>query len=186
MIHLNTEINKVRETTYTDPILYAWGFNANYQLGVNTGTRYIKTPYKFNLSIIDSIYNKNDCIEDILINTNMSCLITKNKKIFVSYFDQTTQKSQKLDTIIRRESKEQKWGVFNKITTNKSSPNIFWTEITDTIYNHNKFSYEIEKLIPHNDSILFLSSNKRVFTKKKEKKMPNCQKILDRIIWDER
>ena len=50
MVHINTEINKVRFVTYQNPVIWVWGFNQSFQLGVSTGTKNISTPYKFGLN----------------------------------------------------------------------------------------------------------------------------------------
>jgi hypothetical protein len=81
LVHINTEINQVRFTTYGDPVLYAWGSNSFKQLGINTGTKNVSTPYKFSVGIID-FYNNNDYVDNIIISNTASLIITKNGRFF--------------------------------------------------------------------------------------------------------
>ena len=85
IVHINTEINKVRNITYSDPVLYGWGLNQEKQLGINTGTKEVKTPYKFDLKVIDFL-NNNDYVEFVNINKIASFIITKNRRFFLSTF----------------------------------------------------------------------------------------------------
>ena len=179
IVHINTEINKVRNITYSDPVLYGWGLNQEKQLGINTGTKEVKTPYKFELKVIDFL-NNNDYVEFVNINKIASFIITKNRRFFLSTF-----KNFDRDNNVMKPKDHQ-----NQLSVEKghkkAPSNMFWMEVTDFFKNHHLDPYQIYDAKSTKEALYFLCYNTRVFSKKKFTKLPDAKTAWDRIIWDKR